>query len=75
MRHVLEQEREEFYQEIVEFVEGRSHNILPDTIKMTKAEIAKRLIEETPALLGERKELIKAIEATYSRDHSEKVPF
>jgi hypothetical protein len=48
---------------------------------MAKAEIAKRLVEETPALLGEHDELFKMIEAIYFRDRrgseegSEEVPF
>jgi hypothetical protein len=75
MRDILEQEQEQSYQEIIKFVEGKSRNTLPDTIEMAKAEIAKRLIDETPTLRGDREELIKAICASYNRDDSDEVPF
>jgi len=63
---------EDFYKEVVKFVRGEAHDIKPGTIRMIKAEIAKRLIAESPDLLAEdkRPDLIKAVNLVYDRDHA-----
>ena len=63
---------EDFYKEVVKFVRGEAHDIKPGTIRMVKAEIAKRLIAESPDLLAEdkRPDLIKAVNLVYDRDHA-----
>jgi len=63
---------QDFYNEVVKFVQGKEHNISPGTIWMIKAEIAKRLIAETPDLLAENRQpdLIKAVKVIYERDHA-----
>ena len=57
---------------MVKFVRGEGHEIGPGTIGMIKAEIAKRLIAESPDLLAEdkRPDLIKAVNLIYERDHT-----
>jgi hypothetical protein len=61
---------QDFYNEVVKFVRGEAHDIRPRTIGMTKAEIANRLIAESPDLLAEdkRPDLIKAVNLVYERD-------
>jgi len=58
---------QDFYNEVVKFVRGESHNIEPGTIGMMRAEIAKQLITGRPELLDEdmRTDLIEIVEATY----------
>lgn len=62
----------DFYNEVVKFVREEDHDIRPGTIGMIKAEIAKRLVAESPDLLAEdkRPDLIKAVELIYDRDHA-----
>jgi hypothetical protein len=69
---MAEKDEQDFYNEVVKFVRGESHDIRPGTIGMMKAEIAKRLIAESPNLLAEdrRPDLIKAVNTTYDRDHA-----
>ena len=63
---------EDFYNEVVKFVRGEAHDIKPGTNGMVLAEIAKRLIAESPDLLAEdkRPDLIKAVNLVYERDHA-----
>ena len=63
---------EDFYNEVVKFVRGEAHDIKPGTNGMVLAEIAKRLIAESPDLLAEdkRPDLIKAVNLIYERDHA-----
>ena len=51
---------------------GGKHDIRPGTIGMIKAEIAKRLIADSPDLLAEdkRPDLIKGVNLVYDRDHT-----
>ena len=71
-REQNEKSEREFYNEVVKFVCGQSHNIKSGTIGMNQAEIAKRLIAESPDLLSENKrsDLIKAVNMVYQRDHA-----
>jgi hypothetical protein len=61
-----------FYNEVAKFIRGEEHDIEPGTIGMEKAELAKRLVAETPELLSDdkRPELIKAVTTTYDRDRA-----
>ncbi len=72
---IAEKDEQDFYNDVVRFVRGDSHEIGPGTIGMIRAEIAKRLVWESPELLDEdkRRELIKAVEVIYDRDHAVKV--
>ena len=69
-------DEQDFYDEVVKFVRGESHNIRSGTNGMMKAEIAKRLVAESPELLAKdkRPRLIKAVDMIYTRDHSD-TPF
>jgi hypothetical protein len=68
---MAEKDKQDFYNEVVKFVRGESHDIRPGTIGMIQAEIAKQLIAECPELLAEHKrpDLIKAVNMIYDRDH------
>jgi hypothetical protein len=70
-----EKHQVEFYNEVARFVRGESHDIKSGTVGMIEAEIAKRLVTESPELLDEdkRRELIKAVKIIYDRDHLVKV--
>jgi hypothetical protein len=66
-RAIAEKQEQDFYNDVVRFVRGESHDIRTGTIGMIQAEIAKRLVAESPELLDEDKrcELIKAVEVVY----------
>jgi hypothetical protein len=63
---------QDFYNEVIKYVRGESHNIRPDTNGMVIAEIAKGLIAQSPDLLAEdnRPTLIKSVRKIYFRDHT-----
>jgi hypothetical protein len=69
---MAEKDEQDFYDEVVKFVRGESHNIGVGTIGMIKAKIAKRLMAESPELLAKdkRPDLIKAVNMIYDRDHA-----
>jgi hypothetical protein len=69
---MAEKDEQDFFNEVAKFVRGVAHNIRPGTIGMTMAEIAKRLIAESPDLLAEdrRSDLIKAVNLVYDKDHA-----
>lgn len=58
---------EEFYREILKYVQGKPNLIRPDTIGMIKAEIAKKLVEDDPTLLlpANKDKFRAAIQSTY----------
>ena len=71
--HALEKKDEkDFYNQVVKFVRGEAHDIRPGTIGMIKAEIAKRLIADSPDLVAKdkRPDLIKGVNMVYDRDHA-----
>jgi len=72
---MAKKDEQDFYNEVAKFVRGMAHDIRPGTIGMIQAEIAKRLIAESPELLAEdrRTDLIKAVNLVYDRDHAIKV--
>jgi hypothetical protein len=65
-----EKDEQYFYNEVIKFVRGEEHEIRSGTALMDQAEIAKRLIAESPDLLAEenRPDLIKAVKSIYERD-------
>jgi len=69
---MAEKDEQEFYNEVAKFVRGENHEIRSGTIGMIKAEIAKRLVAESPDLVAEdkRPDLIKAVNMIYDRDHA-----
>jgi hypothetical protein len=69
---MAEKDEQNFYNEVAKFVRGENHDIRPGTIGMIQAEIAKRLITDSPDLLAQdkRPELIKAVKQIYERDHA-----
>jgi hypothetical protein len=75
MKAEHEKDEQRFYNEVAKFVRGEAHDIRPGTIEMIQAEIAKRLIADSPDLLAEdkRPDLIKAVNLVYERDHAVKV--
>jgi hypothetical protein len=70
MERVAKKERERFHAEIVKYLRGEPHDILPSTIGMVKAEIAKKLVEEDPELLSpeNKDQLMSKMESRYLRD-------
>jgi hypothetical protein len=69
---MAKKDEQDFYNDVVKFVRGESHDIRPGTIGMIKAKIAKQLVAESPDLLAEHKrpDLIKAVNMIYDRDHA-----
>lgn len=70
MEQLERKERERFYAEIVKYLRGEPHDMLPSTIGMAKAEIAKKLVEENPELLSpeNKDQLMSKMESHYERD-------
>jgi hypothetical protein len=66
-----EKDQQEFYDDVIKFIGGESNDIRPGTNGMAMAEIAKRLVAESPDLVAaeKRRELIEAVETIFHRDH------
>jgi len=75
MEAIADQHEREFYDDVVKFIRGEPNNIKPGTVGMIEAEIAKRLVAESPDLLAmdKRLELIKAVATIYDRDHAVRI--
>jgi len=71
---MAERDEQDFFNEVVKFVRGESHNIRSGTVGMGKAEIARKLITDNPDLLDESKrtDLMKVVNAIYDREPREK---
>jgi hypothetical protein len=63
---------DEFYDNILKYLRGEPNGLLPGTIGMIKAKIAKTLVENDPALMVPEKRdvLLEAVRAVYDRDHA-----
>ncbi len=63
---------DEFYDNLVKYVRDEPNGVLPGTIWMIKAKIAKTLVEIEPDLLTPEKRdvLLEAVRAVYDRDHA-----
>jgi hypothetical protein len=62
----------EFYEQVERFIRGEPHNIVPGTVGMKKAEVARDLVAQRPELLAaeNRKQLIETVNEAYDRDHA-----
>jgi hypothetical protein len=66
---------EKFHTELLKFLKGEPHDITPG-IRMERTEIAKKLVEEDPALLlPTNKSKLHVAIAIYEREHDPDVPF
>jgi hypothetical protein len=76
MEQLAKKERERFYSEIVKYLRGEPHDILPSTVGMAKAEIAKKLVDENPELLSpeNKNQLMSKMESHYLRDEVVIIP-
>jgi hypothetical protein len=72
MDKLAEEDQEKFYQDIVRFLNGESHDLTLGTIGMTKAEIARELIDIEPDLREPRRkaDLLEKLEAVYDERHA-----
>ncbi len=72
---MAEELKEEFYVSVINYVRGHPNDILPGTIGALQANIAKKLVEESPALLAveNKDQLLRQIESVYDRDHAVKI--
>jgi hypothetical protein len=63
--------KDRFYNDVLKFSQGEPNGIIPGTIGMLKAEIAKKLVESDPTFLlpANKDKLHAEIEAIYNRDH------
>jgi lipoate-protein ligase A len=63
---------DEFFNNLVKYVRDEPNGVLPGTIGMIKAKIAKTLVEIDPDLLAPEKRdvLLEAVRAVYDRDHA-----
>jgi hypothetical protein len=66
---------DEFYNNLLKYVRDEPNGVLPGTIGMIKAEIAKTLVRSDPGLLASEKRdlLLEAVRAIYDRDHAVKI--
>jgi hypothetical protein len=69
------EDEEKFYLEILKYLQGEASDIRPGTIGMIKAEIAKKLTDNEPALLllTNKDKLRREIDTIYDREHAVRV--
>jgi hypothetical protein len=69
---IVKAQEEDFYKDILKYLQGELNNITPGTIGMIKAEIAKKLVDGDPMLLlpANKDKFQAAIESTYDCDHA-----
>ena len=69
---MADEDQEQFYGELVKYVHGEPNNLIPGTIGMLKAEIAKALVEKDASLLTPESKIRfhDEIEAMYDRKHA-----
>jgi len=72
LAYATKKAEDEFYNNLINYVRGEPNCISPGTIWMTRAKIAKTLVEHDPSLMASEKRnaLIEAVDAIYHRDHS-----
>src|SRR5262245_30546081 len=75
MERMSRESEERFHLELLKYLRGEPNDIRPGTIGMIKAEIAKKLVENDPALLSpiNKDKLRTEVESSYERDHVVKV--
>lgn len=64
--------RDRLYADMIRFVRGEQHGLVPGTNGMLMAGIAKRLLAEQPELMADerKEELLDAVDAIFKRDHT-----
>ena len=69
------EDQERFYIEILKYLRGEPNGILPGTIGMIKADVAKELVKKNPALLlpTNKDKLLSEIELVYDGEHAVKI--
>jgi hypothetical protein len=72
MQEIADRHREELYTDVCAYVRGEPNDIQSGTIGGIKAEIAKMLVEQDPALLSwdNADKLLAEMEVIYDRDHT-----
>src|SRR5262249_33361506 len=72
MERMSRESEERFHLELLKYLRGEPNDIRPGTIGMIKAEIAKKLVENDPALLSpiNKDKLHTEVESSYERDHA-----
>jgi hypothetical protein len=75
MERMDKESEEKFYVSLINYVRGQPNDIRSGTIGALKADIAKKLVEEDPALLavGNKDQLLRGIELIYERGHAIKI--
>jgi hypothetical protein len=75
MERMSRESEERFHLELLKYLRGEPNDIRPGTIGMIKAEIAKKLVENDPALLSpiNKDKLRTEVESSYERDHVVKI--
>ena len=63
---------DELYDNILKYLRGEPNNILPGSVWMIEAEIAKILVKNDPGLIApeKREALLEAVNAIYDRGHT-----
>jgi hypothetical protein len=69
------EDEERYHVELLKYLKGEPNDIGPGTIGMTRAEIAKKLVEDNPELLlpTNKEKLRSEIDAIYDRDHTVRI--
>jgi len=72
---LAEEDSAKFYTEVINYLNGESHDMKPGTIGMTKANIAKSLVADDRQLLdhGNQEKLMEMIDKIYNEEHSVKI--
>jgi hypothetical protein len=65
--------KDEFYADILRYIDGEQSGVVAGTIGEIQAKIAKQLIESDPSLRTRKDDLLRILEETYDRDHSVKI--
>jgi hypothetical protein len=72
MERMSKESEERFHLELLKYLRGEPNDILPGTNGMIQAEIAKKLVENDPALLLpiNKDKLRNEIESIWDREHT-----
>ena len=70
-----DRQKEEFYRQLIEHLEGGADPFPPGTIGSIQAEIARKLVAERPELtsIDRKEELLQAVNDAFEKDHVIKV--
>jgi len=72
MEKLAEEDSAKFYIEITNYLNGESHNLMPGTVGMAKANIAKTLVTDDRQLLDHenREKLLEMVDEIYDKEHA-----